>query len=209
MGEAKYPHRLDKLAISMMSAMNAKEQAVKKYGIGEEIPLSIICWSGDKISLVLSASWEVQKSAPSDRFGKVNDALCIARKGWGIDAFTLIAEGFCSTDPSVTDGMDLREAFIKPGMPVSECIAITHTEPEEVTFIAKPFSLTYPKRVVWEEELYFPGQTRIRGQDSMYPRLMSKVLTDVEYELPPVDENAYYEELSEGLAEHGFACQWL
>jgi len=49
MGEAKYPHRLDKLAISMMSAMNAKEQAVKKYGIGEEIPLSIICWSGDKI----------------------------------------------------------------------------------------------------------------------------------------------------------------
>jgi hypothetical protein len=43
----------------------------------------------------------------------------------------------------------------------------------------------------------------------MYPRLMSKVLTDVEYELPPVDENAYYEELSEGLAEHGFACQWL
>lgn len=209
MGEARYPHRLDKLAISMMSAMNAKEQAVKDYGIGEEIPLSIMCWSGDKLSLVLSASWEIQKSEPSERFGKVNDALCIARKGWGIDAFTLIAEGFCSTDPSATSGMDLREAFVKPDLPVSECIAITHTEADEVTFIAKPFSLTYPKKVVWEEELYFPGQTRIRGQDSMYPRLMSKVLTDVGYESPPVDLFAYYTRLSEGLAEHGFACQWL
>jgi len=209
MGEARYPHRLDKLAISMMSAMNAKEHAVKEYGIGEEIPLSVMCWTDHRLSLVLSASWEVQKSAPSDRFGKVNDALCIARRGWNIDAFTLIAEGFCSTDPSATNGMDLREAFIKPGMPVSECIAITHTEPNEVTFIAKPFSLTYPKRVVWGEELYFPGQTRIRGQDSMYPRLMSKVLTEVEYESPPVDEIEYYAELGEGLAEQGFACQWL
>ena len=136
MGEARYPHRLDKLAISMMSAMNAKEHAVKEYGIGEEIPLSVMCWTDHRLSLVLSASWEVQKSAPSDRFGKVNDALCIARRGWNIDAFTLIAEGFCSTDPSATNGMDLREAFIKPGMPVSECIAITHTEPNEVTFIA-------------------------------------------------------------------------
>jgi len=193
----------------MMSAMNAKEHAVKEYGIGEEIPLSVMCWTDHRLSLVLSASWEVQKSAPSDRFGKVNDALCIARRGWNIDAFTLIAEGFCSTDPSATNGMDLREAFIKPGMPVSECIAITHTEPNEVTFIAKPFSLTYPKRVVWGEELYFPGQTRIRGQDSMYPRLMSKVLTEVEYESPPVDEIEYYAELGEGLAEQGFACQWL
>jgi hypothetical protein len=209
MGEARYPHRLDKLAISMMSAMNAKEHAVKEYGIGEEIPLSIMCWTDHRLSLVLSASWEVQRSAASDRFGKVNDALCIARRGWNIDAFTLIAEGFCSTDPSATDGMDLREAFIKPNTPVSECIAITHTEPDEVTFIAKPFSLTYPKRVVWGEELYFPGQTRIRGQDSMYPRLMSKVLTEVEYESPPVDEIEYYAELGEGLAEQGFACQWL
>jgi len=193
----------------MLSAMNAKEQAVKNYGIGEEIPMSIMCWSADRLSLVLSASWETQKSEPMERFGKVNDALCIARKGWGVDAFTLVAEGFCSTDPSSTSGIDLREAFLKPDSPVSECISITHTESDEVTFVAKPFSLTYPKKVIWGEELYFPGQTRVRGQDAMYPKLMSKVLTDVDYELPPVDEIAYYTRLSEGLAEYGFACQWL
>ena len=44
MGIALYKHRLDKIAISLMSAQKAKEECIKEYGIGEDMPMSIFCW---------------------------------------------------------------------------------------------------------------------------------------------------------------------
>lgn len=209
MGETRYPHRLDKVAIAMLSSMNAKEHGVKKYGIGEELPLNLMCWRDDRLELVMCAKEEVRSSGSDERFRIIQEALCIARRGWGITAFTLIAEAYCSLDPSITDGLDLRKEFCKHDSPVMECLTIAHVEPGEVTFITKPYRYECGRKVEWEEELYYPGHTRVQGQEAMFPNLLSKVLVDVQQDTPPVDEITYYAELGDGLLAKGFVCDWL
>lgn len=209
MGIALYKHRLDKIAISLMSAQKAKEECIKEYGIGEDMPMSIFCWKEDRLEIVLSLAEPPGRKNPMRRFKKVSDGLCIVKKGWGVDAFTMVAEGWVSTNPEATEGKELGVAYVEKDSPVSECLALTHVENDEVTFLAKPYRQTWGRKVEWGDELYFPGETRVRGQDAMYPNLFFKVLSEIEYETPPEDEETYYAALGDGLLKHGFACQWM
>ena len=209
MGIALYKHRLDKIAISLMSAQKAKEDCVKEYGIGEDMPMSIFCWKEDRIELVLSLAEPPGKKNPLRRFKNVQDGLCIARRGWGVDAFTMVAEGWVSTNPEATADRELSEVYVEENSPVSECLALTHVENDEVTFLATPYRQTWGRKVQWEDEMYFPGETKVRGQDAMYPNLFFKVLSEVQYDEPPEDEATYYSALGDGLLQLGFACQWM
>lgn len=207
MRSVRYEHRLDKIAIALLSGVNAKEGCVQEFGIGEDLPISIFCWKEDRLELVLSLMPTPDVKDHVKRFKKIGDALCIVRKGWGIDALTMLAEGWVSTNPQATEGRELREVYIEKGSPVSECLSITHVENDEVTFLAKPYMQTVGRKVVWEEELYFPGNTRVRGQNAMYPNLFARILKEVTYEEPPEDAVTYYELLCEGLSKSGFS--WM
>jgi hypothetical protein len=209
MGQARYPHRLDKLAVSLLSAVNAKEQCVKQYGIGEDLPMSVFCWKEDRLELVLSLAQTPETRDHTERFKRVSEALCIVKKGWGVDAFTMVSEGWVSTNPEATSGRELGEVYVEKDSPVSECLAITHVENDEVTFIAKPYKQLWGRKIEWEDELYFPGKTLVRGQNAMYPNLFARVLDEVAYEEPPEDEDTYYASLSDGLSKKGFACEWM
>lgn len=206
---ALYRHRLDKISISLLSAVQAKEQCIKEYGIGEDMPMSIICWKEDRIEIMLSLAEPPGRKKPQRRFMKVSEGLCIVRKGWGVDAFTMVAEGWVSTNPGATSGRELSEAYVEKDSPVSECLALIHVENDEVTFLAKPYRQTWGRIVEWSDELYFPGKTRVQGQDAMYPNLFARVLNEVEYEAPPEDEETYYAALGDGLLKQGFACKWM
>ncbi len=209
MGTALYRHRLDKIAISLMSAQKAKADCIEEYGIGEDMPMSIFCWKEDRIELVLSLAEPPGRKDALRRFKKVSDGLCIVKKGWGVDAFTMVAEGWVSTNPEATAGRELVEVYVEKDSPVSECLALTHVENDEVTFLAIPYKQKWGRKVEWGDELYFPGETRVRGQDAMYPNLFFKVLSEVQYDEPPEDEETYYAALGDGLLQHGFACQWM
>lgn len=204
-----FEHRLDKVAMAMLSGMSVKERLVKEHGIGEDVNICIYCWRDNRIVMLLNMLTSTQKLAPMSRFERVNNALCIVRKGWGIDAVTMVAEGWCSTNPEYTKDRELHVAFLDKDSPVKECLTITHIEDGSLTFLAKPYGLTHPRAVVWGEELYFPNRTMVRGQEGFYPRLFERVLTDVDYEEPPVDEETYYSTLGDGLLELGFACEWF
>lgn len=193
----------------MLSAVNAKEQCVKEFGIGEDLPMSIFCWKDHALELVLSLALTPEVRDHTERFKRVSDAICIVKKAWHIDAITMVAEGWVSTNPEATAGQDLHIAYLSPESPVSTCLTITHVENDEVTFIAKPYKQTWGRKVDWEDELYFPGSTKVRGQDAMYPNLFSRVLREVEHEAPPEDEATYYAALGDGLMKRGFACQWM
>ena len=209
MGTALYRHRLDKIAISLMSAQKAKADCIEEYGIGEDMPMSIFCWKEDRIELVLSLAEPPGRKDALRRFKKVSDGLCIVKKGWGVDAFTMVAEGWVSTNPEATAGRELVEVYVEKDSPVSECLALTHVENDEVTFLAIPYHQKWGRKVEWDDELYFPGETRVRGQDAMYPNLFFKVLNEVQYDEPPEDEETYYSALGDGLLQLGFACQWM
>jgi hypothetical protein len=60
---------------------------------------------------------------------------------------------------------------------------------------------------VWEDEIYHPGKTLLRGQEGMYPNMFNRVLTTIDAEPIPQDTEEFYDVLSHGILQAGFYCQ--
>jgi len=204
-----FPSSLDKLALAVQSAVEAKELTVKEYGIGEDINVNLYGWKGPHLYAVLQMSTSLMRKPHEERFGRVADATCVLRKATGIDSITMVAEGYISTDPTKTSDMPLSEAFVKKGSVVKECLTFTHIYNEQVIFMTKPYIYNVPRRVDWEDEIYTPGQTVMRGGNAKYPMMFSKVLREIDEEEAPLDEQTYFETIAIGLRNMGFEISWL
>lgn len=193
----------------MSSAVEVKEQQVKEFGIGEDININFYAWDGPFLVAICAMSSQLMALAHESRFMRVADAICILRQALAIDNITMVAEGYISVEPRETEGLELAAAFVKmPGI-VKECITFTHVHGDQVTFMTKPYTYTVPRTVIWEDEVFTPGQTVMRGGNARYPLMMSKVLADVEPSEIPEDANMYFDTLGFGLKQLGFDVTWL
>ena len=204
---SSFKHRLDKIALALMSNVEAKNSSVKAYGIGEDLSINLFCWRGDMLKVMLQLSPDIQKADPIVRFEAISTAACITRRGWSIDAFTMTSEAYVSDDPMLTRGIELKDAYVNPKYKVDECLTVMHVEDGYSTFVAKPYTYDVPRKVVWGEEKYHPGKTLVRNQDGMYPKMFNRVLTEIEMEPEPEEFKIFHEALSVGLNEAGFYCQ--
>ena len=204
-----FPHVLDKVALAVSSAVEVKEQQVKEFGIGEDININFYAWDGPFLVAICAMSSQLMALDHEKRFMRVADAICILRQALAIDNITMVAEGYISVEPRETEGLELAAAFVKmPGI-VKECITFTHVHGDQVTFMTKPYTYTVPRTVIWEDEVFTPGQTVMRGGNARYPLMLSKVLADVEPSEIPEDVNMYFETLGFGLKQLGFDVTWL
>ena len=193
----------------MSSAVEVKEQQVKEFGIGEDININFYAWDGPFLVAICAMSSQLMALDHESRFMRVADAICILRQALAIDNITMVAEGYISVEPRETEGLELAAAFVKmPGI-VKECITFTHVHGDQVTFMTKPYTYTVPRTVIWEDEVFTPGQTVMRGGNARYPLMMSKVLADVEPSEIPEDANMYFDTLGFGLRQLGFDVTWL
>ena len=190
-----------------MSTVEAKEQSVKEFGIGEDISMNLFCWDGAVLKLMLQTRPDIQASNHVERFDAFTNVACIVRKGWNISAFTLVSEGWVSTDPLTTRGRPLAEAYLDKDSPVKECLTVCHVEDGTVTFVTRPYTYGVPRTVEWEDEIYYPGKTLLRGQDGIYPNMLNRVLTTIDTEETPQDAQEFYDVLSHGILQAGFYCQ--
>lgn len=202
-----FDNRLDKVALAMMSGVEAKNDSVKSFGIGEDLPISLFCWAGNRLRVMLQLSQAIQKASPAVRFEAVTTAACVTRRGWGVDSFTVVAEAYMSTDVRLTDGIELKAAFAFPEYGVKECLSIMHVDAERATFVSKSYKYDVPRMVVWGDEEYHPGSTRVRDADGMYPKMLSRVVNTIEVEDEPFDSVEFFNTLSLGLVDSGFYCQ--
>jgi hypothetical protein len=202
-----FEERLDKISLGLMSSVEAKEQSVKEFGIGEDISMNLFCWNGPVLKLMLQTKPDLQLSNHVERFDAFTNVACIVRRGWGITAFTMVSEGWVSTDPMATKGRRLVDAYLDKDSPVKECITVCHVEDGTVTFVTRPYTYGVPRTVEWEDEIYHPGRTLLRGQEGMYPNMFNRVLTTIEVEPIPQDTEEFYDVLSHGILQAGFYCQ--
>lgn len=206
-----YPTTLDKLALVITASTMAKEESVKDFGVGEDLPFNIYGWREHRLAIMCQIDSSLMGIDPMERFTKLANAACIMRKGFAVDNFTLLAEGFVSTDPEKTKDKKLAEAYLDPSSPVKECLTFTHVGNSRVTFVTKPYKYTVPRGVLWEDELHYPGRTMFRSKDGAIPIMFDKVL-ELETQAPPEDEyelDEYHMALGEGLLEEGFYAQWF
>lgn len=206
-----YPTTLDKLALVVTASTMAKEESVKDFGVGEDLPFNVYGWRDHRLAIMCQIDSGLMNIDPMERFTKLANAACIMRKGFCVDSFTLLAEGFVSTDPEKTKDKKLAEAYLDKDSPVKECLTFTHVGNGRVTFVTKPYRYTVPRGVEWEDEMHFPGGTMFRSKDGAIPIMLDKVLSLDTADEPEDDEEyeEYHIALGQGLLAEGFYAQWF
>lgn len=202
-----------KLAMVLATAVEAKSEMVAEGGIGEDINQVLYGWCGSSLSVVSQMTDVVQRQTPYERFMAVSSAVAILRQGWGLDAISMVAEGYVSSNPVDTYDKNLAKEFAIGNRAVNECLTVTHVANDEVSFVSKGYSYDVPRKVIWHEEVFVPGRMMVRNEESMYPLLFHTAL-----KLPysrPDDEvmwlasDDYYSALVFGLLANGFSTRFF
>jgi hypothetical protein len=199
---------IDKVIFVCDAASAAKELVVKDAGIGEDLTFGLYGWKDNYLTVLLQMKPEHMWADKQERFSKLTKAACILRQGWGIDEFTLVAEGYCSTDPDATRGVPLQQAFVSMDA-VRECLTFTHVNENETSIVTRPYKFGWPRKVEFQEDMYFPGQSILRRKDAGIPAMLLRVIERIEPEELPVDVDEFHNTLGEGLYEQGFLAQWF
>lgn len=199
---------IDKVAFALESASTAKEMIVKDAGIGEDLTFGLYGWRGDYLTVLLQMTPEHMWGDRHERMRKLTNAACIIRQGWGVDEFTLVAEGYCSTEPEITRNMNLQESFVSMDS-IRECLTFTHVNEVETAIVTRPYNVTWPRKVIFHDDMYFPGQSILKRKDNVIPTVLLRVIEMFEPDYVPEDDSEYYIALGEGLMEQGFLAQWF
>lgn len=201
-----YPSILDKMALAVESSKVAKTMVVQQDGIGEDMNFNLMGWRDCELVVVAQLSQVFMKDK-EDRFARIIHAACVMRQGWDIDAFTFIAEGYCSFDKEATDGRDMAEVFSESDSPVDECLAFTHVDYDEILYVTVPYKCVPPRKVEFADALRYSGEEVLR--DGRYPNALSRVLQLEVNEIDDgLDEDVFHQVLAEGLQEMGFEINY-
>ena len=178
----------------------AFEYVVAEFGVGESIALSLFGWEGDKITCV--AQLDVGFDEPHSTENHVRrtaEAAMVMRRGWGVDAFTLAAEGYVSNDPDFSRGRPLAEAFVEDdGSKVSECLTLLHVDSSQPRILAVPYQTKSRTNIVWGDVMVTDEPTHIR--DNAFLKVIAHALLADVME-PPTDIDTFHLALSMGLEQ--------
>ena len=200
-----YPESLDKVALAVESAKIAKAMVVKQEGIGEDLSFNLMAWRDSELVAVAQLS-QVHMGDPEERYGLMVQAACILRQGWGTTAFTMVAEGYCSTNPEETRGKDMAQLFASPTTDfIKECLAFTHVQEDGVLFVVVPYRLLPPRKVEYYKPMTHAGAGVVR--EARYPMSLHKAL-ELPYETDGIDMDTLREELANGLTAIGFEVNY-
>jgi len=211
--ENNYDSRMIKLAMVLATAVEAKNQMVAEGGIGEDINQVLYGWCGSSLSVVSQMTDVVQRQTPYERFMAVSSAVAILRLGWGLDAISMVAEGYVSSNPIDTYDKNLAKEFAIGNRAVNECLTVTHVANDEVSFVSKGYSYDVPRKVIWHEEVFVPGRMMVRNEESMYPLLFHTALklpySQPDDEVMWLASDDYYKALVFGLLANGFSTRFF
>jgi hypothetical protein len=202
-----YPETLDKVALAVESSKIAKSLIVQQEGIGEDLSFSLMAWCDDELVAVAQLSGLLMADH-DERYGLMVQAACILRQGWDATAFTMVAEGFCSTNPNESRGNDMAQLFASPSCDfVRECLAFTHVEEDELLFVVVPYKYEPPRRVLYSDPLQHKGATVLR--DGRYPMSLHRALSiEIDHEEMGYNGDLLRELLAKGLTDLGFEVNY-
>lgn len=203
MTEASYDTPIEKVWLAVRSTMTAKQFSVKEMGIGEDLSINLLGWRDGQLVVLSQLHQNLMGIDPNERFRRVADCAVIHRKGFGVDSFTLVAEGYVSSNPEYTRGRPLVESFVELGSPVRECLTFTHVDDGSIMLVTVPYTVTVGRKVQFDKPQIHENTVALR--DGAYPMMLSDVLESSTPVEPPTDEvDDFYETLIAGLDEVGF-----
>lgn len=201
-----YPESLDKVALAVESAKVAKSMIVKQEGFGEDLSFNLMAWRDSELVAVAQLS-QIHMADEEERYGKIVQAACVLRQGWGTTAFTMVAEGYCSTNPEESRGKNMAQLFASPASDfIKECLAFTHVQEDGILFVVVPYRCVPPRKVEYYKPMTHPGSGVVR--EARYPLSLHKALEMPYIPDDTLDEDLLREELANGLTEIGFEVNY-
>ena len=201
MKTGKYHTNLDKVALAVESIKVAKQMAVTDDT--GDINITLFCWKGPLLVSVAQMT-NTFDTAREDRINRLMQGTTLLRRGWGVDGFTLIAEGYCSLKPADTKNEDLSLLFAAPESPVKECISFTHVDQSGFLFVSLPYAVGKKGAVDFSNPLWYKGRDTLR--DIAYPATLKTALTMpiVDIDDESIDKEVFFATLTDGLMTFGF-----
>lgn len=205
-----YSDNFSKLALAATSSQLAKVVCVKEFGVGEDLTFNFMGWNGDELIIVCQIRKDMMLISPDERLSRCSFVCSTLRKYWGVTAITMVAEGYCSLDPSKVYDTELSKAYVDPDSGVQECITLTHAEinPKtndvEVNLIALPYTYDIGRDVIWLEMLIYPTKAQEVLRNSKYPHMLKKSLMKNTSEEASHDD---YDQLRSAIVSSGFYIQ--
>jgi len=203
-----YPDSAAKVSLAYTVGRSTKTHLVEQYGVGEELAMNIFGWKDHRIACIAQMDVSWPHSSEEDRIARVLETVLVMRNGWGCDGYTLIAEGYVSTDPSYSRGKDLSDAFVGDDEKrVTECLSICHRDLDGNTDIcALPYRVVLRNDIEWGVLLHSTDVSMLRNHQFL--NILDKALRFVPPE-GPVDVDAFRLALSSGVADRvGFYLQY-
>lgn len=203
--QSNYPDSVSKISLTVSVGQSAKTQIVEEHGIGEELALNILGWCGDKLVCVaqMDTSW------PSDEEEKIQrtaDAYMVMRRGWLCDSFTVLAEGYYSSQPEATREMDLLDAYLDRSKKVNECLSVTYVDSDYINLCAVPFRVALGRKVEWGPLVFSDDVEVLRNSDYV---LNAQEILQQSTGVIPEDAETFHLALSVGLHDtSGFFMQY-
>jgi hypothetical protein len=195
-----YETASEKMGLVFSAMSKALETAVSEFGIGESIPLSLFGWNGGVLRCVAQLDIGFDEVHTTDNHvRRTAEAAMVIRRGWGVDSFTLAAEGYVSNDAEYSKGRSLAEAFLEnDGSKVSECLTVLHVGDIYPRIAAVPYQTRGRNDFRWGTTMVTDDPNHVR--DNAFIRVLEHALRADLLE-PPVDVDAFHLALSMGLEQ--------
>lgn len=209
--EGIYPDSVAKMSFVMAVGRQAKEHLTEEFGIGEELAINIVGWRGSHLQCL--AQMDLNFGDPKDekeRGYRIHQTAVMMRRGWACDSFSILAEGWVSTNPKATRDKDLVDEYVSnPSSDVDECLSILHVEDlgDGIHICALPFQVKKGKKISYGTLLHAEGSEMLRNQN--YVDVLIDALEHKEADLENHDAESFKLALAMGIAdEAGFFIQY-
>lgn len=173
-----YPTSESKVALVCAVGQSAKRHLVSEFGIGEELQMNLFGWRGSHLAVIgqIDSNWG-DMDDEEDRVDRLSFAARSMRRGWGVDAFTLLSEAYVSQKPRETRGKELSSEFADGNGDVEECLSIIHieSEGEEIHVCAQRFDVEVGKNVVFGDMLHSEDRSVVRNDG--YTQALAEMLS--------------------------------
>jgi hypothetical protein len=136
-----------KMVLVVESLKEYKQTLVDEEGIGEDITFNLFGWRGDQMVVVAQLSPGLMNEKAT-RLKRLVAAATVFRTGFGCEALSFGAEGFCVVgDGEHDESIPLKDQFAT-NKDVQECITVLHVG-QEVDMAAVPYRYDVGRKVVF------------------------------------------------------------
>jgi hypothetical protein len=177
-------------------AKEAKEELLRREGIGTDLPPSICAWAGNR-----PIGYAMLTNPTTDELATLINAIDTITTGWHADTIALVKEGYSTLDDT-PDPRPLHQRF-PTDHTVHECLTVTTVTHHTTLYAVLPYTIRLRHTIDWHPHDTYPTTP---GHDPYTSRIHAAITRRRHH---PAERAATPHHTTERLSRLGFTSIWL